>query len=251
MFGLRRRLEAGLQAFFARCARRGELSPAGPVLVIAPHPDDESLGCGATIARLRAAGHRVRIVIVTDGAASVRSGTVSPVYLAARRRCEAEAAGRILGVAREDLICLAFPDGGAGGCVAAIANALAAQIKALDPICVFAPYGSDDHPDHRAVAAAVDRLWQAGGINCPVYEYPIWFWSRAAFGHLLKPAALGRLKRVATQPFLPAKKAAIAAHRSQHEAPVGEPGWFRLPPEFLERFLGPYELFFEKPRPRG
>src|SRR5262245_24685447 len=43
-----------------------------PVLVLAPHPDDESLGCGGLIAACQAQGHPVHVLVLTDGAGSHR-----------------------------------------------------------------------------------------------------------------------------------------------------------------------------------
>ena len=55
-------------------------------LVLAPHPDDETLGVGALIARKRAAGTRVRVLVVTDGRGSHVSSVLDPDALAAVRR---------------------------------------------------------------------------------------------------------------------------------------------------------------------
>ena len=63
---------------------------ASSCVVIAPHPDDETLGCGAIIARKRAAGTNVRVVIVTDGRRSHRSDKIPVHRLIALRRKEAQ-----------------------------------------------------------------------------------------------------------------------------------------------------------------
>jgi len=74
------------------------------VLVVAAHPDDEVLGCGGSIARHRAAGDAVAVLIMADGVGS-RSGADAPP--AARQQC-AQQAAKILGV--QDLTLLAYPD---------------------------------------------------------------------------------------------------------------------------------------------
>jgi LmbE family N-acetylglucosaminyl deacetylase len=240
---------ASLQHFFFCCARDLNVADApGPTLVIAPHPDDETLGCGATIARLCAAGKKVHIAIVMDGAAAGHSVIITPEQLAIRRRAEALDATAVLGVPGEDVVFLAFPDGAATAHGGGIETALGEQTRAVAPGQIFSPYGVDGHPDHRAVAAAVDRLHRSGVINCPVYEYPVWFWPSGALGHLLQPWKLMRLRRAAAGSYLVSKKKAIAAHRSQHKALTDEVGWFTFGPGFLKRFLIPYELFFEKQR---
>jgi len=249
---IKERAKNVLHKLFTFCARDLDLAAAsGPSLVIAPHPDDESLGCGASIAQLRARGERVRIVIVTDGAAAGQSAIIGPEKLSSLRHKEAEQAAGALGLADGDLIFLQFPDAHTQEQEAAIEAALCEQIRSLNPKRIFSPYGVDGHLDHRVIAAAIDRLDAKGIIACPVYEYPIWFWSAHAVGHLLQPHKLTRLRRVAAGTFLAAKKTAIAAHQSQFQAPTDEAGWFSFPPGFLSRFLTPFELFFEKPLRKG
>lgn len=92
------------------------------VLVVSPHPDDESLGCGGVIARHRAAGDAVRVVIVTNGDAFGQAawwakpgwglGPAQFLHLGALRQTECEAAVGRLGVAPGDVIFLSYPDGG-------------------------------------------------------------------------------------------------------------------------------------------
>ena len=70
--------------------------PAGPLLVIAPHPDDETLGCGGLIIRERLAGRLVRIVFLTDGSQSHRDHpSLTPTALAKLRKAEAVAAAYV------------------------------------------------------------------------------------------------------------------------------------------------------------
>jgi LmbE family N-acetylglucosaminyl deacetylase len=238
-----------LQWFFYFCARGIDVLEAqGPTLVIAPHPDDETLGVGATIARLRAAQKVVRIVVVTNGAASGHSKIVQPKELAERRRREALDASLELGVSAAEVVFLDFPDQGTTEQSSAVEAALADQIRIFSPAQIFSPYGFDGHADHRAIAASVDRLCRAGIITCPVYEYPIWFWTWGALDHLLHPMKLARLRYVPTRGFIDFKIDAIVAHRSQLQPLTDEPGWFTFTPSMLTRFFRAYELFFEKPR---
>jgi LmbE family N-acetylglucosaminyl deacetylase len=249
---LKRRLAAPtkalLQRFFLACARDLDIGKgSGPSLVIAPHPDDETLGCGATIAQLRSRGQQVIVVIVTDGAACGRSAILGPKEIAAIRRTETQNAMKALGVLPEDVIFLQFPDSQAGERVTEIEAALGEHISRIAPCQIFSPYGVDSHVDHRGVATAIERLCHKGLISCPLYEYPIWFWTYGALSHLVQPHKLMRLRRVPTQGFLAPKKIAIAAHQSQNQALTGEAGWFTFPEGFLPLFLLPFEPFFEKP----
>lgn len=123
------------------------------VLVLAPHPDDETLGCGGTVARLADAGRHVTVAVVTDGEAT-RGSAKSPAVTAALRRDEATAAVRILGAAGPPRF-LGLPDGSVAAHVDALAAAVRALVEEVAPEAVFLPWFLDGHPDHRAVSDAV------------------------------------------------------------------------------------------------
>jgi LmbE family N-acetylglucosaminyl deacetylase len=90
---------------------RLELDSVGSALVIAPHPDDESIGCGGLIALLRRRNAKVWVCIATDGAGShPNSPSVPPRQLAAIRGREAIAALGILGVKRRCVLFANLPD---------------------------------------------------------------------------------------------------------------------------------------------
>jgi len=216
------------------------------LLVIAPHADDETLGCGATIARARRAGRRVVVAIVSDGSQSVISAAITPRQLADLRIAEAVAAVAILGVDRGDVVFLGFPDTALEQNQRAIAEVLRHRIGELQPAEIFSPYGIDGHRDHRAVAAALTTLFEAGALTCPVYEYPVWFWPRRAMRHLAMPATLRRLRKVSTAGLLDRKRQAMDAYRSQRENFTGEPAAWFLTETVMRDFFQPEELFFQR-----
>lgn len=118
----------------------------GRVLVIAPHPDDEVLGCGGTIARLTAAGAEVHVAIVTEG----RPPRYSEDNVA-RVRDEAREAHALLGVARTHW--LGLPAAALDTVTHAELNrALDEAITAIAPDTVFLPFQGDIHVDHQRVA---------------------------------------------------------------------------------------------------
>ena len=83
------------------------------VVVLAAHPDDESLGAGGLLAAASRAGLPVELVCVTDGEGShPHSPTTPPEDLAARRRDEVLAAAALLGIPAERVHHLGIPDGG-------------------------------------------------------------------------------------------------------------------------------------------
>ena len=123
------------------------------VLVIAPHPDDEALGCGGTIAAHVAAGDTVSVAIVTDGRMS-RARNLEPDAMAAARLREAGAAARYLGVG--DLRWFGLPEGGWSG--AQLETRIADTIRDVSPDLIYAPSRLDYHPEHRGVAGSLANV---------------------------------------------------------------------------------------------
>jgi bacillithiol biosynthesis deacetylase BshB1 len=110
------------------------------ILVIGPHPDDQELGMGGSIARLAGQGHRVHLVDMTNG-------EPTPLGTPQRRAAEAAAAAKILGVERT---LLDLPNRQVVHSIEARYK-LAAVIRAHRPEWIFLPYPVDAHPDHIAV----------------------------------------------------------------------------------------------------
>lgn len=109
-------------------------------LVIGPHPDDQELGMGGTIARLVEQGHRVHLIDMT-------SGEPTPLGSPEMRQRESAAAAKILGVGRTQLGLInrqVVHD-------IASRHKLAAAIRVHRPEVIFLPYPLDAHPDHVAV----------------------------------------------------------------------------------------------------
>lgn len=202
----------------------------GKVVVLSPHPDDETLAVGGTLAMLAHRGFTVEVVAVTDGEGShPRSPTLFPMELAARRAAEQRRAVATLGITR--LHRLGIPDG---------AVASADLVTRLGPLVagarlVLAPWSSDGHPDHDAVGRA------ALACHPHVLSYLVWAWHWAQPGGDDLPWT--RLRRtVLDEDARSAKARAIACFASQI-APLSErPGDERiLPPAVLARFARPFE----------
>ena len=126
-------------------------------LIVAPHPDDEIIGAAGLIRRLKTIGAAVSVVIVSDGGASHPGSRRWPrARLVAERRRESRRALLMLGVSARDLRCLALPDGDLPRHVAEAVRHLRRLSARAD--LIVGPAADDAHPDHRAVAAALDRL---------------------------------------------------------------------------------------------
>lgn len=224
-----------------------ERLPTRRTLVLAPHPDDETLGCGAAIAHLRQADRPVRVVIATDGRGSHSSQRISPDELARLRKAEAVQACAELGVAAEDVRFFEFGDGTLAASPAALAERLAAEFAAFAPQQLLYPSGLDGHPDHRALAAAAERLLASGDPDVEGYAYPVWFWNLRAW--LNQPWLLLQLPRLRPVKLeagwaMARKRAALAAHRSQFQNLTDEADWTFLRANFTRHFFGRYELYF-------
>lgn len=143
-----------------------DLSQARKVLVFAPHPDDETLGCGGTLARLSTMC-QVKVVLVTDGSGA---GGLPPGASAARQ-AEFVSALRVLGVTESAQ--LNQPDGSFTG-----SAELALQINALlehyQPDWVFLPSPLDYHRDHVRITAFLEPLCRGAASVRQLLFYEIW-----------------------------------------------------------------------------
>ena len=152
----------------------------GPVLVVAPHMDDETIGCGGTILRHRRAGAPVTIVYMTDGARG-NPQMQRDEALIEIRKAEARRAAEILGGC--ELVFLDLPERELTS-DAATATLLAEQVERIRPAVVYVPWSLDGHPDHIATCHATSRALMGvyttrNGDTSPapaprVREYEVW-----------------------------------------------------------------------------
>ena len=226
---------------------------AGRLLVLAPHPDDETLGCGATVARTLIGGGEVLVVIATDGRLASMDG--DPDVMAATRRRELAAATEVLGLTPGQVRALAFPDRDLSGYEMALTDSLATVVRSWRPTVVLVTAACDPNPDHAALGRAARRAMagQAGAL----FEYMVWGWMKPTLWLLGSlgfsndgrgAARASHAATVRTEGFLPTKRAALSCHQSQlaPSAPaVGlPPGDGILTAEFLANFLESFEVFF-------
>jgi LmbE family N-acetylglucosaminyl deacetylase len=145
-------------------------------LVVAPHPDDETLGCGVAIMRKREAGTQVTVVIVTDGAAA-EPASLPPAELAALRREEARRAASRLGLRPVDLRFLDVPDTHVAQHVDEVADLLAELLTGLAPDQLLIPASCEGHPDHDATNVAALEAARRAGFAGETLEYCVWLWT--------------------------------------------------------------------------
>lgn len=219
----------------------------GRVLVLAPHADDETLGCGGLIAAAALAGHPPSVLIVTDGAGShPASRRYPPARRRALREREARDAVGMLGLPRANLGFLRLPDTQApmaGPAFEAAVDAIAALAAAIEATALLAPWEHDPHCDH----LAAHRMAKAAAARCGMqhWSYPVWGWTLPPETALEGAFPTG--VRIDIGPHLDAKRRAIAAHASQYSGLIDDDAsGFQLPPELLAVFKRPYETFLRR-----
>jgi LmbE family N-acetylglucosaminyl deacetylase len=217
---------------------------SGCGLIIAPHPDDESLGCGGLIAECCHAGRPPVVVFLTDGAMSHPASKRFPrERLIELREQEAIAAAAGLGLSFERLVFLREADTQApraGDKLIRVVNKIARLMHRFRCSCILAPWRFDPHCDHEAAACIAVRV--AARSNVRHVAYPVWGWTLPQDQILDDASCAGWRLDISLQ--LALKRRAIAAHRSQYgDLITDDPTGFRLPPELLSVFDRPFETF--------
>lgn len=217
----------------------------GRVVVVAAHPDDETLGAAGYLRAVHAEGASVALVVATDGeAAFPEAGAGERAALAKARRAELTAALAALGLADTPVTWLGLPDSGLADREDALVEALREPLRDAD--LVLAPWVDDPHPDHAAAGRAANR---AAPVRTHRFGYPIWMWPWLRPDDPVVPwptAACFALDDAART----AKAAAIERFTTQL-APAPDDGPPILPREVLAHFAGDRELFFRVPAERS
>ena len=206
------------------------------VLIVAPHPDDEVIGCGGLIARLLEKGNPPHIIVMTGGEGSHDNGVDKESIVKARRGLTRKAIS-ILGVPMCNLHELDFKDGGIYP-ESEQMTLLKELICSINPDTVFVPHWGEGWPDHVRTAEIVKSLVSK---STEVWEYCVWMWYYNVWRGL-------------------DWKNAAALHLSPHEhelkvkavdayirplAPNGRPWSGVLPPIFVKANTGNTELYFK------
>lgn len=214
------------------------------LLFVHAHPDDEALLTAGTMAKASAQGHRVILLVATDGAAGLTSAAYSE-NLAQVRRNELHGSATILGV--DHVVTWDFADSGLHGENSAgfshlsrdvLANQLRAVMEAegVDTVIGYDPSGGYGHPDHVQVhnmtrlavaqSTAPVRLFEATLPREPIATAVRWAaalhvtprdFNATEFSRAWTPRA-DITHRINVREFLDIKKSAIASHASQAHA---------------------------------
>lgn len=141
------------------------------VLIIAPHPDDEVIGCGGTIRLGVEHGDEVAVVFLTSGELGLKQLPADEAWQIRER--EAKRAAQILGLGR--LYFLRQPDWRLGENKKSATRALMEVIRSEKPGVLYLPHPGDGHPDHQAalpILRAALKKWP--GPRPQLFGYEIW-----------------------------------------------------------------------------
>ncbi len=221
----------------ALAGRHGK--PASRVVVVAAHPDDETLGAAGLLALAHDTGLTCVVIVATDGERShPGSASFDPAQLGARRRHELARAIAVCAPSA-DLVHLGLPDGELAERVQVLAGVLATHVDSDTIVC--APWRSDGHPDHEAAGRAAAQVAASAGAR--LLEYPIWLWHWGTPDDLPWPMAfcLGLPEEAGER-----KTIALTLHESQVTPWSDQPGEEAiLHPAMLEHFSRGWETFLD------
>jgi len=150
--------------------KRLDLPEQANILMIAPHSDDETLGCGGTLALLRQKACHIKVVIMTDGSQGDPLG-YSNEDVVKSRQTESIAALQLLGI--DDIVFLGEADGHFRY-TPTIAEQLTSILDSFVADWLFIPSVLDYHRDHIAISLSVLSVWQQRGFRERVFLYEIW-----------------------------------------------------------------------------
>lgn len=223
----------------------------GSIVVIAPHPDDETFGTGGLIALFDGVVP-LHVVLLTSGGGSHRSCCrLAESEVAQYREATFRRSVGTLGLAADCLRVLHWTDGaiprrGSPDFDRAVAE-LANMLGSLTSSHIFAPHPCEGWSDHVAAEELTRAAVGRSGVAAELYHYCVWFW----FSMPLRRSVQVRWRDALTldiSPVFDRKQQAIRAYLDDL-APCGHPWCGRLPREFLEAFQWRRELFFRANSP--
>ncbi len=222
---------------------------ANTCLVLAPHQDDETLGCGGLIALLREKNKEVFVLFITDGSASHPTSKQYPAgRLSALRKEEAIKALQVLGVPQVNVFFLHKKDGAlpAEGEPDFEQNAaqLHVLITLLSPDLVLVPYEKDPHRDHRATWQMLMHSNKNIHAKFRILQYVIWLHERGENDDMPNDEVVHFID---ISKYKELKEKAIAEHQSQTTRLIDDdPNGFILSPQVLSKFITNKEFYIEQ-----
>ncbi len=250
MAGTRSVLDVRRRILLARADDMTASTRTRSALVLAPHPDDETLACGATIFLKRAAGSAVTVCVATDGRRSARARDLGADAVRMLRMKEFLEASRRLGIAQSDVRFLGYEDKRLAANLPGVIADVARLIADVTPDEVFIPSRIDAHPDHRALAVGALAACAAATPAPAVFAYPTWFWTPAAWVDFgvgrLRRAVQGRVRSLLATTWLEPRIVRCSQYlfAKQHALDAYADEFRMLDPRIVRDCLRTEELFF-------
>jgi LmbE family N-acetylglucosaminyl deacetylase len=226
------------------------LQALSPMVILAPHPDDETLGCGGLLATAAAEGLQPRVVYLTDGSASHRKSALWPSSrLAETRRGEALAALSVLGVEAGRTLFLNWPDSaphrpGEDAYESTFCQ-LSTWLDGFDAKSLWAPRRGEAHCDHAAATDLADDLAAHRPRRLRRLDYMVWGWADDG----VAARRLGeKVWRLPCAELALRRRLALACHRTQTSDLIADAEEaFLIPPDLAALTDRPAEIFIERP----
>lgn len=208
------------------------------IIVFAPHPDDETLACGGSIALNIRQGNEVFIVFMTDGRYSHKHSLGIEAFPTPEdiKAIRAEEAGRvtgILGVKKENLAFLEYEDGALGKNMGEAVIRVQLILEKIKPGRIYCPAANDKHRDHKATHTAVQKAVRNLALPVELYQYVVWKSGKEAASKV----------EVDISGVLEIKKRAMAEYKSQVTLFSDRQSRPILITRFLNKFLVNTEVF--------
>jgi N-acetylglucosamine malate deacetylase 1 len=224
------------------------------LVIIAPHPDDETFACGGVIAQKVRESCQVSVIFMTRGEAS-HDGccNISRLEIGKFRQAITTKATHVLGLSNENLHWLDLedchvPSGNASQFISTVKR-LTELLKSINPDAVLYPHKLDLHQDHINTCYIAVRAADELNIRRR-YSYPTWLRMRLQPRHLLQPIRSKTIK-VDINHVLQQKMKAISIYLD--DVPKGCPNQIptagKLEEKFINLFRSNYEIFFDESKP--
>jgi len=221
---------------FSRKLKIGEL---GTVLIVSPHPDDETLGCGMLIKSLVENQQKVKIIILSRGEGSMPDSDISPEAIAKIRKELAIRAIGTTGLTSTDLSILNFPDGRFADVSDNDISCLRKKIETFNPDTIIIPHPWELSPDHMFATDILRRLCKQKKFK--LLYYCVWVYYHMP---LIKIFQLNYLKSFKHHGDRKSKHKAIDIYLNSKDNNGNCFSGF-LPQEFLKAVDTDRELYFE------
>ena len=212
-------------------------------LIIAPHPDDETLGCAGLIAQKIQMGVEVYILFLTKGEKSLDG--VPPTEIKEMRQKSATEAVSILGIDESHLVWLDLPDGEVprqnSEDFDVVKNRVQEMMKSLNIEEVYTTHYLEGWSDHLAAYALTVEAVKELDHKIDVYLYWVWAWYYVGIMQMFS-LSWSKMHLLPIQSVYTQKKQALDVYFDA-KTEKGDLYMGKLPKVFLKAFEWPYEVY--------